>query len=196
VDRSLQDRHRLEFRVGYWDAQLSRASLPTVTAEEWTRVENVTFAISYSHWLHDKLATDVSFRALIAEATVIERPAQDWENAVLINSATIGFRLYPISSRRTPLRPYITAGVGPYIGVEYRRDLEDRDIESMTAMGTVGSYAGGGLDIQMGRHMMAGLRLEYNSIVDFPDALAGQRNHSGLEFSAGISVLIGRGKPY
>jgi len=192
VDRTLEGRHRLEFRAGYWDSGRVQSAPHVVSTADMTRVEDVLGTFSYAYWVHDQLATDVTLRGLVAEATSIESIMGTSESAVVITSAMFGIRLYPISSALTPLRPYVTTAIGPYIGIESHKETVGLTTEHVKTLGIFGGYFGGGLDVQIGRHLMAGVHVGYNLMADFPETLGLERNYSGLEVSAGFSVLLGK----
>lgn len=193
VHRSLAARHRLELRMGFWDSGTPR-SLPAGTfATEVTRVEDLVGAFSYAYWVHDQLATDVTIRGLVADATSIERTSGKTENVIVIASAMFGVRCYPFLASTTPLRPHISAGVGPYVGVESHKRTYDDVVEETKTLSSFGGYVGTGFDIQMGRHLMAAVNVGYNAMVDFPEPLGLKKNYSGVELSAGIGVLLGKG---
>lgn len=192
VHRSLATRHRLEFTMGYWESG-RRGSAPTaVYTEDMTRVEDLVGAFSYAYWTHDQLATYVTLKGFVVEATSIGGASGISESAVVVTSAMFGIRLYPFSSARTPLRLYASAGLGPYIGVESHKETDIHIVENVKTLGSFGGYLGGGLDIQMGRHLMMGVHVGYNIMEDFPEPLGREKNYSGVEMSAGISVLLGR----
>jgi outer membrane protein W len=179
--------------MGYWDSGRRQNPLVEVYGEDVTRVEDLVGAFSYAYWVDDRIATDITMRGLVAEATSIDGASGTSESAVIVTSAMFGIRLYPISSARTPLRPYIAAGAGPYLGIESRREIDDHIVENVKTLGSFGGYLGGGLDIQMGRHLMAGIHVGYNVMADFPEPLGIEDNFSGVELSVGISVLLGKG---
>ncbi len=192
--QSLAGRHRLEFRMGYWDSGRRQNSLPSIYMEEKTRVENLVGTLSYAYWGYDKLATDITFKGLVAEATSIDGASGASESAVVVTSALFGIRLYPISSIQTLLRPYITAGIGPYIGIESHEEFDNhgiRTLKTTKTLGSFGGYLGCGLDIQIGRHLMGSVHGGYNLMADFPEKLGSENNYSGVELSAGISLLFG-----
>jgi hypothetical protein len=190
TERSLEGRHRLELRAGFWDAGMQQSFSVTPYRMETTRVENVAGAFSYAYWVNDRVATDITLKGMVAGVTSVEWSSGVTDSAVVLASATFGVRLYPISSARSPLRPYITAAVGPFLGVESHKEINFRVSEYVRTLGTVGGYLGGGVDFQMGHHMMAGIHVGYNVMADFPETLGLERNFSGVEFSAGISLLI------
>ncbi len=191
---SLTGRHRLEFRVGYWDSG-RQPKLPLYTySEDKTRVEDLVGAFSYSYWSYDQLAADITFRGLVAEAISIESVSGGTESAVVIASAMFGVRFYPMPSARMPLRPYLAAGIGPYLGVESLEEIDqhgDRTVNTTKTLGSFGGFLGGGLDIQMGRHLMLGIGVGYNLMADFQETLGFDDNYSGFEVSTGLSFLFG-----
>lgn len=190
TDQSLEGRHRLELRAGFWDAGMQQSFSVTPYRVETTRVENVAGAFSYAYWVNDRVATDITLKGMVAGVTSVEWSSGVTDSAVVLASAMFGVRLYPISSARSPLRPYITAAVGPFLGVESHKEINFRVSEHVKTLGTVGGYLGGGVDFQMGRHMMAGIHVGYNVMADFPETLGLEKNYSGAEFSAGISLLL------
>lgn len=190
--RTIEGRHRIEFRAGYWDSGQRQTLSRVVSTGDATRVEDLLGALSYSYWVRDQLATDVTLRGLVVEATSIESAAGISESAVVVASAMFGLRLYPISSNISPLRPYLSAAMGPYIGVESQKETDGRIVEHVKTLGIFGGYLGGGLDIQMGRHLMAGVQVGYNLMADFPESIGLKRNYSGAEITAGISLLLGK----
>lgn len=194
IHSSLAGRHRLEFRVGYWDSG-RQPKLPLYTySEDKTRVEDLFGAFSYSYWSYDQLAADITFRGLVAEAISIETASGGTESAVVIASAMFGVRFYPISSARTPLRPYLAAGIGPYLGVESFEENDhhgDRIANTTKTLGSFGGFLGGGLDIQMGRYLMLSVGVGYNLMADFQETLGFDDNYSGFEVSTGLSFLFG-----
>lgn len=191
--RTLAGRHRLEVRAGYWDSGRRQNPLVEVHVDEMTRVEDLLGAFSYAYWVHDQIATAVTMRGLVVEAVSIDRDSESTESATVITSAMFGIRIYPISSTLTPLRPYIDAGAGPYLGIESRKEIDSYKVENTKTLGSFGGYVGGGLDIQMGRHLMTGIHVGYNAMADFPEPLELGEDFSGFELSVGISVLLGKG---
>jgi hypothetical protein len=189
---SLDNWHRLELRAGFWDSgQGDKLSFLTHT-DEMTRVANVSGAVSYAYWVHDRLATDITLKGLVAGATSYNDGAVVSDSSLVVTSALVGFRLYPFATSRSPIRLYLTAAAGPCFGVEYHEEFNNGFVEETRVMGTIGSYVGGGLDVRMGRHLMAGIHAGYNLMADFPEPVGARYNYSGAEITAGISLLLGR----
>jgi hypothetical protein len=191
---SLQGWHRLEFRAGFWDSGQRENLSFVVHTEDMTSVGNLSGALSYAYWVEDRFVTDITLRGLVAEATTFERGTgvSATDSSVVVTSALVGFRAYPFASSRSAIRLYVTAAIGPYLGIEYRKETGPLFVEETRVVGTFGSYLGGGVDIRMGRHLMAGLHAGYNLMADFPEPVGQNVNYSGVEVTAGISVLLGR----
>lgn len=189
---SLAGRHRIELRAGYWESEQLAHTSPVFYVERTTRVENVLGVLSYAYWSHDQVATDITLRGQVAGATSFKNRIGTTDSTVVVTSLLFGVRLYPVPSRVTPFRPYLTAAIGPYLGIEARSEFDGRKVEHITTAGAFGGYLGGGLDFQFGRYVMAGVNVGYNLVADFPEALGLKRNFSGVEMSAGISLLLGR----
>jgi hypothetical protein len=191
---SVAGRHRLELRVGFWDAGPERAKSPECAARLTTEVEDLLGALAYSYWVQETFAVDLTFRSLVAEVRSTTGPANDCETAVVLNSAMVGLRYYPLVTSRTPVRPYATLAAGPVLGVESIWEAPDQsDADRTRTEASFGGHAGGGIDIQLGRYFMLGMNAGYNFMKDFLQPLGGQRNYRGVEYGIGISVLIGRG---
>lgn len=189
--RFLAGRHRLEISAGYWDpggqAVWSLGPLGAVS----TQVENLALAFSYSYWTQEQVAAQISLKALVADVLSTTGPSGYSDEAVVISSALVGLRYYPFSAPRAPIHPYLTASIGPYLGVESEKRAEFLQVaKTTTILGSVGGYLGGGLDLLMGRHFMVGIHVGYNLMADFREDLAGRRNYGGVEYGAGISVVI------
>lgn len=194
AERSLEGRHRIELRMGYWEPGHQEIEpMPLDFTGEMTRVENLLGSLSYAYWTHDQLATDITVSGLLVEATSIDGVWGGSESAVVLSTVTFGLRLYPISSAHTPVRPYLSGGIGPYIGTQSRREVNGRMVESVRTLGSIGGYLGGGIDVQMGRHMMAGVSVGYHMMNEFSEPIGGEREYNGYQLSAGLSVLLGSG---
>lgn len=187
---STVNRHRIEFGAGYWDSGYRHTVSRDLWGTETSRAANAVAAFSYSYWTHERIAPQATFRVLIAEATSTGHFYGDYdEHTVVIMSVMFGARFYPFDFD-SPLRPYVAAGIGPYIGVDDRKERAVWWRETTTVLGSFGGHVGAGLDIQMGRYLMLDVRTGYNLMADFEEPLAGEENFSGVEFGAGISLLI------
>jgi hypothetical protein len=85
------------------------------------------------------------------------------------------------------VRPYMTAGVGPYFGwdvMSYDDDIIDVDFATST-----GVYTGIGMDFLLSRHFIFNVDLRYH-FVEFGDSLKGIEDYSGVNVLAGLKIAL------
>jgi hypothetical protein len=85
------------------------------------------------------------------------------------------------------VRPYLTAGVGPYFGwdvISYDDDIVDVDFAT-----TTGAYAGVGMDFLLSRHLLFNVDLRYH-FVEFSESLKSDTDYSGLNVLAGFKIAL------
>lgn len=185
---SLVGRHRFGLALGFWGCRESPEN-PTPTTEN--KVNNLGGGIVYSHWSRESLAVTLSMTGHVVD---LETGLDDVETGVsdhgtVIASILVGARWYPLPP--SSFRPYVTTGMGPFIGS--RIETGPEQIRSITT-GAVGGQVGGGLDAQIGHSFMIGVLAGYNFVADFPTRLAGRDNFSGFTTRIELSFLWGRGK--
>jgi outer membrane protein W len=193
AQRSLEGRHRIEFSVGYWDAGQRRNPLVEVHDENMTHVQDLVGTLSYSYYSHDQLATNITLSGLVADAISFESAMGSSDSVVVVSSLMLGARFYPFSSSRTPIRLYLSGGMGPYVGVQAYDSANNHNVTRVTTTASFGAYVGAGIDLQMGQYAIAGIQVTYNEMADFPEPIGLESRYNGVAVSAGISVLLGKG---
>lgn len=187
-------RHRLAFGAGYCDSGVRGFESRIGPVRTETRVNDLLLAVSYAYRSSENLQTQITLRSLVAEASSITMSTGVADEAVVVSSAIVELRYSFIRAGNSAVRPFLTAGVGPYIGVDSRvesRDEIDREPTTETrVLGAFGGRVGTGLDFPVGRHFMFEMQVGYMLMADFPHELGGRRNYSGIELGGGISLLI------
>ena len=85
------------------------------------------------------------------------------------------------------IRPYLTAGIGPYFGWDVRWDEDNiTDADFASAMG---AYPGVGIDVLLSRHFVFNFDLRYH-FVEFPEPLKDTTDYSGLNAVAGFRIMF------
>ena len=80
------------------------------------------------------------------------------------------------------LRPFLSAGVGPYYGMnfpEYSRDLEGNKTVDQYAW-ALGGYVGAGVDVDASTNYFISIRAQYR-IIPFVEYIGERKNHSMFE---------------
>ena len=183
----LARRSRLELRIGWWSNGFRTASSSTGGIGATVGTEDLVMALSYAHWIQENLA--VSLTVSVLEGNVDARVASTKASGIL--STLVGIRYYlPQSRSATPLHPFLSAAVGSFIGSRHETRIASTEVQTM---GAFGGQLGGGVDVQMNRHLMLGIKAGYNLMSDFSKPLENRKNYSGLEMNVGISWLFGKG---
>jgi hypothetical protein len=103
-------------------------------------------------------------------------------NVYLFNFMVSVKRRFFASDLDESLRPFLTAAVGPYYGMnypEFPEDLEgDKTFEQFAW--TLGGYAGAGIDIDASANYFVSIRAQYR-IIPFREYIGERKNHSMFE---------------
>ena len=195
---SLAGRTRIELGAG-----MRSHSHHVTTHVGWDGVDLTTSTgtigrLSLSHWQDNNLAYVLAYTVHDLETgTWVDYWGETGEETSVVHSLMFGLRYYlPQSRTRSPMRPYFSAGVGPFIGTSHYRETDIcccdvySEVENMTAFA---ARLGGGVDFQMSHRFMLGFNAGYNFVNDFPRPINGRANFSGSEFGISFSYLFGRG---
>lgn len=191
---SLEKRSRIELRIGLWNqgGEGQETTQVGLFGVETTAKSGGTLgALTYAYWVQEELAVNFTLAFLAGEASSRVGILGISQHVVSVFPVLLGVRYYlPKSTFKTSFRPYLAAGVGPYIGFEAKNEVGFQVVSESRTMTSFGGYLGGGLDIQLGRYLMVGANVGYNFMMDFSESLGGRDNYSGPEFGVGISLLF------
>ena len=191
----MERRSRIELRMGLRNHGGTTGAATTVGplgVETTAGADNMFFSLGYSHWMRENIAGHATLGVLSVEASSRAGPLGVSQQAAVICPMIVGMIYYPRKmSLDTTFMPFLTAGVGLITGIQSRSDVGFQVVQESGAMTTLGSKAGVGFDLQMGRSFVAIADLGYNLMTDFSEAVGGRRNYSGLEFGLGIGWQFG-----
>lgn len=168
------------------------AGLSEITSS--TNSPRAGFAYSYSP--REYLSLRLSFSTTVREKDNISY----WIDPGMVSSVSresnilFGVRYYPFRNLEGPLRPYVSAGFGPYF-LSWNEAL----ISSSTVMAsnesakTVGFQPGAGIDIFAGRHFAFSVFGAYNLHPRLETASGCKLPTGGFEVCGSFSLLLGRG---
>jgi len=195
---TLGGRSRVELSLGWWSAGPKTGytgdgnigdGIISTRVNSW----NIIFGLGYARWIREDLAIGLNLSVLGGEVTTDIGSDIYAQTMGLVSLMINGRKYLPASTLRSAVRPYLSLGVGTYIGSVTESTVGSQITANVGTMGAVVGQAGGGLDIQVSRHFMIGTKMAYNIASDFDEPLAGKRNYSGFEFSVGMNFLFGRG---
>ncbi|MFC1717327.1 hypothetical protein ACFL6S_26950 [Candidatus Poribacteria bacterium] len=177
--------------------------------ERFTNVEvsGISGAFAFSHMISPRFAWELSVGGFTDTETEALQEVVDsryfddhyetiysFTHAVSVSYITMGLIYYPMYELQDSLggvdsflRPYLTAGIGPYFGWDSRWD--DDDLTDADFVSTMGAYPGIGLDVLLSRHFIFNVDLRYH-LVEFGEPLKGTEDFSGLNVMAGFKVAF------
>lgn len=185
----LNKRSSLELNLGMWNESKAgnEISLSGVTSS--AKTNGFVGGLFYSYWSQENFAITIGAGVWSAEAssTVSGRSVVQSSSAVV--SILLGVRYYvPESTLDSPVRPYLSASVGPYMGFEAKNDVLSQQARSESALG---ARLGGGIDFRVADRIKLGVGVGYNLISDYSEPIGARRNYSGPDFQFSIAFLFG-----
>lgn len=146
--------------------------------------EDMAFAIDYT--IHD-----------IEHDTRPDAYGIYYDETTVVHSLMFGLRFYmPQSGAYSAMRPYFSAGGGPFMGTTEKEWDENCGCETYAEVHHLvvpAARLGGGIDFQVGPHVMLGFNGGYNFVDEFSQPIGGRSNYSGSDFGMSVSLLFGGG---
>ncbi len=192
---SLRGKHGIELGLGFLTG-ISSDNQVSVGGMEWTSEFSGVFgSIAYSYWIADEWAVNLSLGVASSEAsTSVSGTGTSMESATVI-PLLFGVKYKPIElAVGDAVRPYVYASIGPYFG--FASDVRtgaSAGLESYSET-ALGSRAGLGMDLSLGRRFTLGFAAGYRLVSDFGRRIGSEKNHSSPEFALSFGVLLGRGQ--
>jgi outer membrane protein W len=150
--------------------------------------------VSYGHWLEEYLSITIYIGGMAADVSTSTGVSGVATETSVIASILMGVKVYfPKSTYTSSVRPYASAGVGPFTGSQSSTKVGMSVTVESRSETAFGGQLGAGVDFILGRHFMTGFAVRYNLMTDFNQPIGGSRNYSGPEFSFGFSYLFGKG---
>ena len=174
-------------------------------------VSGLSGALSISHMIGQRFAWELSMGGFSdSESETLNRKIElrhrgeyyetifSTTHSVVVSYIMVGLVYYPLYELERAelgilddlpsfLRPYLTAGIGPYLGWEVRWDEDNiTDANFATAMG---AYPGVGLDLLLSRHFIFNIDLRYH-FVEFSEPLKNTTDYSGPNVVAGFKIAF------
>jgi hypothetical protein len=170
-------------------------------------ISGLSAGFSFSHMVGGRFAWELSMGGLSdskIEALDVNYRDDYYDTiyldtrSVSVSYLTAGLIYYPLSELdhvesnvlgglNSFARPYLTAGIGPYFGLDVR-SAEDYITEADFATAT-GGYTGAGMDLLLSRHFLFNVDVRYH-FVEFGEPLKGITDYSGANVLAGFKIAF------
>ena len=195
-------RNRFELRTGMWSSNGGVSDLTVSTRGNLVSFNSagadVFGGIQYTRYVSEQLAVTVAIDAFAVDLFSSVSGGSVVSDTVGGLSAPIGIRWNPLPAdmRRSPVKPFVMAGIGPIIGASNSSFVGGGTVSSRTAThATAGGPIGGGVDLHLSRWFSLGLSAGYTWMFDFSEPLGGHDNFSGAHVAFGMGFLWGKGHP-
>jgi len=190
----LEHRHLVALQLGVWN-QVNDIRTDIGIGGVSTSVGNSGFlgAISYGYGLSEGLALRVTAGGMAADVeTAIDGSGISTETAA-VAQIMVGMRYYlPRATYGEPVRPYVGAGLGTFIGSQVASRVGTSVSSSARTEPAMGGELGAGVDILLGRHFVASVGGAYVLMTSFDQPIGGSDNYSGPQLRMGFGYLFGR----
>jgi len=192
----LKGRHQLDINLGEF-GHSSAVSSQTLPGTVSMSVKSSGFAggISYSYWLSDNTAMNLSIGSLRSE---YESSFNWWSNlhadAVTVVPVLLGVKQYVGSfTEGSTVRPFVSAAAGSYFGRQAGVVISNNVAAEARDEQAFGGRIGGGVDFFVSSHFTTGVNLGYNLVSDFDAPIGGSDNYSGPEMKLSFGYIFGSG---
>lgn len=192
---SLRGKHGIEISLGFLSG-VSSDNQVSVGGIEWTSDFSGVFgSIAYSYWIAEEWAVNLSLGVASSEASMsVSGTGTSLESATVV-PLLFGVKYKPIElAVGDALRPYVYAALGPYFG--FASDVRTGATSGLESYSetALGSRAGVGMDLSLGRRFTLGFAVGYRLVSDFGRRIGSDTNHSSPEFALSFGVLLGGGQ--
>ena len=102
-----------------------------------------------------------------------------------------GINFYPLQlSNEKIVMPYLSASIGPYVGIYNRSEVSALSVKEETIVETVfGSRLGLGIDFRIGFFKL-GVNANYHSVSEFSRPIGSEKDYSGPEYSLLLGFMF------
>ena len=185
-------RNRFELLVGMSPSG-DTISQPTVVTGS---TSGVFGGIRYTRYVRENLAVTFSIEGFEVDGGTTVGPGFVSTGGTGGARMPMGIRWNPFKAehRLQPLKPFLTAGVGPVIVAHGGTFIASGSVSTGgNTRATIGGHLGGGFDLHVARSFSLGLGVGYNAMANFSEPVGGYKNFNGVQVSLGIGWLFGSG---
>jgi len=187
-DYSLKGRSALGFNIGLWGGSSATNTAAVTGVRSEAKTNGLSGSMLYAHWLQENLSLTLSAGLLSGEASSTVSSSGFNQRASTVIPLLIGIKYYlPAPAPEDAIRPFLSAAVGPFIGMEAKNTVLFQEAFSETAFG---GRLGAGIDFLLGQHFTLGAGVGYNLMADFDTPIGARKNYNGAEFAFGFGYIF------
>jgi outer membrane protein W len=189
---SLKGRSAIDLNIGLWHESKVGNEISVAGITSTARTNGFSGGLSFGYWIEENLSVGLSVGVLSGEATSsITRLGSSQRSSTVI-PILLGIKYYILeSSVGSPVKPFLSIGVGSYLGFEAKNELFSQQAHTETVVGT---RLGGGVDFLLGHLFKLGANAGYNLMTDFSTPVGARTNYNGPDFSLSFGIMFGEGE--
>jgi hypothetical protein len=186
---TLKGRSTIDLSIGLWHESRVGNEISAAGIISTAKTSGFLGGLSYAYWVQEDLSIGISAGALAGEATSSVSTRGVSQRASAVVPVLLGLRYYVgESSVESSVRPFLSVGLGPFIGVEAKNEPFLQESHSETALGT---RLGGGIDFLLGQSFKLGASVGYDLMTNFSTPIGARKNYNGPDFSLAVGFVFG-----
>jgi len=187
-DFLLKERTAVELDLGMWGGAKASNSIGITGIRSEAKTGGFAGGIQIAHWLDERAAVTIGASMLAAEATSTVGWTGPTNRASSVVPLLIGIRYaFPDPAPDARLRPYFSAAVGTYIGMEAKSTALSQEAHTENAFG---GRLGVGIDLFLGSFFKLGVSAGYHLMTDFEVPVGARSNYNGGQFAFGLGFVF------
>ncbi len=187
-DITLKGRSAIELNFGLWGGANASNAIMVTGIQSEAKTSGFTGGIGYTYWLREYLSLTITAGLLSAQASTTINVFYVHQQSSAVIPLLLGIRFYlPNPEAGDDIRPFLSAAVGPYLGVEAKNTMPSQEARTETAFG---GRLGAGIDFLLGNHFKLSPQAGYHLMSDFKTTIGNRKNFNGGDFSLGIGYIF------
>jgi hypothetical protein len=185
---SLKGRSAIELNLGLWGGTKASNTITTAGIQSESKTGGFAGSLGYSYWLREHMSLTITTNLLSARASSTITPLNITQQASVVIPLLLGIRYYiPDPDSSANVRPFLSASVGTYFGLEANNSLLLQQAHTET---TFGGRLGVGIDFFLSNHFKIGANAGYHLMANFETAIGARKNYNGVDFSLGAGYIF------
>jgi len=184
---SLKDRSVIELSMGLWGGSKVSNTIGVSGIKSTADASSFIGSVLYSYGLREEMAVTLSAGVLGASASADVGILGTQEQAGTVIPVLLGVRYYvPYPDQDARVRPFVSLGVGPYIGLESSSSIGMIMVQESRTEAVFGGRLGIGVDLYTGYSFKFVANAGYNAMTNFSTPISARNNFDGGDFSIGV----------
>ena len=179
-------RSGLELRFGVWSGAKTSNIVTVKGIFQEAKTGAFVGGLQFTHWMKEDLAVTFSAGLLSGKVTSTVTAGNVSQHVSTVAPVLLGMQYY-LGGGTSEIRPFLLAGVGPYVGSESNNTIHLQEARTEVAFG--GRFCAG-VDFLVTDHFKFGANAGYNMMTDYDVPIGARTNYNGVDFQVGVGYLF------